>query len=911
MNFSTRKLLYTCSHAILLVILFTFPVIGTIRVRCLEKERFSLIKIKAGVKNNGYVSKWGTKEEDKMDCCRWVGVQCDNNTNHVVGLYISNANFNGSAIPEFIGSLGKLQYLVISHSKIGGSIPRHLGNLSMLRHLDLHGNWLLNITDLDWLSRMHSLEYLELSYVDLSRATAWMEVIMNLPSLNYLGLKSCSLSATLPPPSFPLINTSTSLSFIDLSSNSISTTSILAHFLNVSRCFTDIDFSENDMMGKIPDALGNLTFLWDVDLSNNRLEGGVPAALWNSTMLANVDLSENLLHGSLPNVLSLDSLEVLILERNGFVGSVPDLTWCKSLSVVDLRDNKFNGTLTKSIGSLSELEVLYLSSNNLRGMISEVHLFNLSRLQTLDLSFNSNLTVKINSHWNPPFKLYNIFMAYCNLGPKFPKWILKAYSVAASVDISNAHISDTIEERLWNSSICFGYLNMSYNKIYGMPPDLSCKSFGTVDLSSNEFSGTLPLLGQNLQFLNLARNKLSGTLMNTCEASSVFILDLSNNQLSGFLPPRECMKNLTNLWHLNLANNFFSGEIPKSLGYLKALSSLHLRNNNFQGKFPTALRHCGKMHVLDLGENNFSGNIPIWMGTSLSNLAVLSLTSNEFYGGLPSTLCHLQNLQTLDLSLNKISGTIPKCIGNFSSMTLKPEPNQSLDDISNAFSINDFGPTFYDTIQITWKDNEVEYKRNLVLLKVIDLSSNKLVGQIPPEVTSLRGLFALNISRNNLSGSIPRSIGQLELLNSLDLSENNLSGCIPDTLSQLSHLGVLNLSFNNLSGRIPWNTHMQTFDSTSYIGNYQLCGGPLSKTCPEDETYKNSNSTHDIFDTVDDGEIITTGFYISMILGFIFGFWGILETLFLNKSCRHMWFKMLIDVNDWFCVKIAVYRNRM
>ncbi|XP_073145259.1 receptor-like protein EIX2 [Henckelia pumila] len=926
MNFSTKKLLFTCLH-MLLVILSAFPVIGTTRVRCLEKERFALLKIKANlISNGGSMSKWGTKEV-KKDCCTWDGVQCDNKTNHVVDLRIYDyyasgkispflldlvklnrfevrgANFNGGPIPEFMGSLGKLQYLIIAGSNIGGLIPHHLGNLSMLRFLDISGNF-LNITNLDWLSSLHSLEYLDLSSNDLSRAIKWLQVIINLPSLNHLGLQSCSLSsATLPPSLSLIINTSTSLSFIDLSWNSISTTPILARFLNVSRSFTHVDFLGNNMTGKIPDSLGNLTFLSTLNLAENRLEGDVPTVLWNSTMLEYVDLSENLLHGSLPDVLKLGNLRRLDLEGNGFVGIVSDLRWCKSLRYVNLNGNMFSGSLSRSIGSLSQLEHLDLSSNKLEGIIDEVHLFNLSQLQTLDLSFNSNLSVKIHSHWNFSFKLEHIGLAYCNLGPKFPYWILKSHSEDAFVDISNARISDTIQTSLWNSSTCFRFLKMPYNQISGIPPDFSCLSFQYLDLSSNEFNGSLPLLGQYLEFVNLAGNKFSGTLANTCNASSLKVLDLSDNQLTGDLP--HCLVYLTSLQYLNFANNFLSGEIPKSLCHLNFISSLHLRNNEFGGEFPKALRECNALLVLDLGENNFSGDIPVWIGSSLPYLVVLSLKSNGFYGSLPSTLCHLQSLQLLDLSMNNFSGTIPKCIGNLTSMTSNQEQSGL---ISYASPILGHVFTFYDRIQIIWKDEEVEYIKNLVLLKAIDLSNNRFVGRIPPEITSLDSLFALNISRNNLVGSIPSNIDQLELLNSLDLSRNNLLGCIPDSLSQLSHLGVLNLSFNNFTGRIPWNTHMQTFNSFSFVGNPGLCGPPLSNSCPED--HKKSNSTGmNVLDNHD--ELVSTGFYISLMLGFIFGFWGVLGTLILNRSCRYIWFRMLIDVNNWLCVKIAVNWNRM
>ncbi|XP_075516446.1 LOW QUALITY PROTEIN: receptor-like protein EIX2 [Primulina tabacum] len=963
MNVVTKKLITFMHTLLFLVILWILLVSGTIGddvVRCLEKERLVLLKVKDDlIDDYGILSTWGP-EEAKKDCCKWNGVRCDNASNHVVALDLfgpkgrhtyfhhlagkispslveleylnhldlSTNDFNETSIPEFFGSLAKLKFLNLANSNFRGLISHHLGKLSMLQHLDLSENWLLNITDLDWLCNLRSLEYLDLGGLDLSTVTTWMQTISKLRTLKSLHMPDCTFSSVLPT-SLPFINSSTSLSVIDFSCCSLNTISILVWFLNMSSSFSYIDFSHNAMKGKIPVALGNLESLSHVDLSVNMLEGGIPdtlgnltsflyvdlsnnmleeripSGLWNSTMFKYLDLSENLLCGSLPHTLRLPHLEALLLSENRFVGSVPDLASCTSLALVRLQGNRFNGTLAKSIGSLSKLEVLNLGSNNLEGIINEAHFSNYSdQFYDLDLSLNSNLRVEISSHWKPPFKIIFISLTFCKLGPEFPYWLLNACGQSASLDISNTQISDTIDKKIWDNSICFWYLNMSNNQIYGIAPDLSCETFRYVDLSSNEFD-TLPLLAPSLNFVNLARNKLSRRLTRICAASFVVVLDISDNRLSGDLP--HCLKNLTYIEYFNVANNNFSGRISESLGYMSVLSSLHIRNNSFRGEIPTSLRKCRWLHVLDLGENNLTGHVPAWIGGSLPMLAVLSLRSNDFYGSLPLTLCHLRNLQLLDLSLNKISGTIPKCMNNFSSMSLNPDVNQIPDNISYVFPSGFVGELFYDSITLVWKEKEVEYVRNLILLKVVDLSSNKLVGHIPHEISNLNGLFALNLSRNNLTGSIPQDIGQLKILNSLDLSENNLSGEIPDTLSQLSHLGVLNLSFNNLSGKIPWNNQIQTFDSSSYTGNPLLCGPPLPKHCPGDE---NPISTENV-DGMDHGELISTGFYVAMALGFIVGFWGVFGTLALKKSWRLMYFKMVVNVNDWVHARIAVNWNHM
>ncbi|KAL3818082.1 hypothetical protein ACJIZ3_003987 [Penstemon smallii] len=153
----------------------------------------------------------------------------------------------------------------------------------------------------------------------------------------------------------------------------------------------------------------------------------------------------------------------------------------------------------------------------------------------------------------------------------------------------------------------------------------------------------------------------------------------------------------------------------------------------------------------------------------MPNLMVLGLKFNNFRGGLPLSLCHLTEIQILDISMNKISGTIPKCLNNFTSMRIKPDSTK-LDNFISSSVYQD-----RESALIMWKGKDEKYDSLLGLVKLIDFSSNNLVGEIPPEITSLVGLIALNLSRNNLVGPIPHDIGRLESLDFFDLSKNNLS----------------------------------------------------------------------------------------------------------------------------------------
>ncbi|KAG8362868.1 hypothetical protein BUALT_BualtUnG0028800 [Buddleja alternifolia] len=954
------------------------PTLATFEIKCNDREREALLKFKEDIGDvKGVLSSW----ESDQDCCKWREIRCDNETNHVTALDfrglitgkissslqqhlnhldlietvfpidrprfegiisssllelqhlnyldLGNIDLHVTKFPEFIGHLSRLKYLDLSGNDIEGAIPHQLGNLSELQHLHLSGSY---STNLDWLYTLHSLEYLDLSSVNLSQVTNWLQALTKVLSLRELHLRSCDLPEILSS-SHPTMNFS-SLAILDLSSNSLSPHSIYSWMFNLSGSISYVDLSSNSLQGSIPDAFRNMASLSYLSmnmaslsylsLSNNQIEGGIPRFFGNLSLetlnlagnkldgefphfpevmknlserrLKHLGISENRLNGSLPDSITMfSSLIELKLSGNKINGLLPEhFGNLFNLNVLDLSNNQLCGTLPKSIGRLSKLEILNLASNHLEGIISEVNLFNLSMLRELDLSFNS-FQFKISSGFVPPFQLESILLANCKQGPQFPEWLRTQHNFSY-IDLSGAEISDTIPAWFWDlSSTTLVLLNFSYNQIYGVLPDLTSKFSGrpsVLDLSSNNLEGTLPPLPPSIFTLNLFENRFSGSLESLCNSGALFSLDISDNLLSGKFP--DCFQHKGSIFIiLNLANNNLSGSIFP-VGPECRLESLNLRNNSFGGEFPQSFRSCRDLQVIDLGENKLSGSIPAWIGGNWPSLVILSLRSNELYGEVPSSICHMKQLQILDLSLNKINGTIPKCFNNLTAMA---QERSLITTITLSYPSFLFGRGFHvESAFIMWKRVESEYKNILGLVKFIDLSSNHLTGGIPNEITSLVGLFGLNLSTNFINGFIPPQIGGLHLLNFLDLSRNNLSGGIPISFSQLTHLGVLDLSYNNLSGRIPSSTQLQTFNVSVYTGNSGLCGKPVTDTCPGDEVITRTpekTGDHDEEDT-----FITSGFYISLGLGFVFGFLGICGSLLLNKSWRHKIFKV-DSVHHW------------
>ncbi|KAG8368856.1 hypothetical protein BUALT_Bualt15G0090200 [Buddleja alternifolia] len=481
-----------------------------------------------------------------------------------------------------------------------------------------------------------------------------------------------------------------------------------------------------------------------------------------------------------------------------------------------------------------------------------------------------------------------LYLAGCKLGPEFPKW-LRTQKQLLHLDISSAQISGTIPNWFGNQALSLEYLNASYNQIHGFFPDIS--------FSNNQ--------NKSRQVLDLSRNQISGSVTFLCGMSiSTSEIDLSDNLFSGQVP--DCFTNFQSLTYLNLANNGFTGLIPNSFGFLPSIEFLHLRKNSFSGAIPISMMNCKNLRIIDVGNNRLIGEIPTWLGFSLLDLEVLSLHQNEFYGTIPSNLCDLRYVRVLDLSSNNLSGVIPKCLQN---LTLTREDGYSQYNSSQYIYTSNYSVGI-DGVNLMWKGTEVEYKNSLKLVTLIDLSSNNLVGKIPSEITKLDGLVGLNLSRNKLTGSIPQDIGRMVSLNFLDFSRNHLSGGIPTSLSELNALGVLNLSYNNLSGKIPQVTHMTTFNELSYTGNPGLCGRPLIKSCPGDETIQDSKRTTSDNDDSDDN-FITQGFYIAMGLGFGIAFWGIFGTILFNRSSRHAYFQVLNRVEDYVHVRVELMKARL
>ncbi|KAM3737767.1 hypothetical protein ACB098_09G081100 [Castanea mollissima] len=768
-----------------------------------------------------------------MSYCNLSG-PLDSSLQKLQSLSIINlSNNNFSApVPEFFADFRHLTSLCLRSCRLNGQIPKKIFQVPTLQTVDLSQNELLQGS----LPEFHPNG-----------------------SLQSLLLSGTKFSATLP--------------------DSIG---------NLKRLF-EIDISECNFNGSIPNSMANLTQLVYLDMSSNNFTGPIPSfSHWKELQsLVSLYLHDNSLEGSIPTSLfSLPSLRTMHLGNNHFSGQLHEFSNISSflLENLDLSSNYLEGPIPMSIFKLQGLQILSLSSNNFNDIQQ------LRNLTNLDLS-NSNLLIEYNGTNSPlsPFPQIVKLVLASNKLKIFPDF-LRNLANLEYLDLSDNQIQGEIPNWFCKLSVLY-YVNLSYNYLEG--PLLNLPSIQFLDLHSNQLQGQLPIPLPFFQFLDY--NKFHGQIPESiCNATSLRFLDLSNNSVNGTIP--QCFSSVSNhLRVLNLRRNKLTGKIPDTFSGFCSLQTLNINKNLLEGVLPKSLANCTNLEVLDIGNNQIHDAFPCYL-KGMSNLHVLVLQSNKFYGsiGCGGSNVTWPMLQIIDLSSNNFTGKLSiKALSNSRAMVADSEAHSELNYLH--FEYTTIGRVYYqDVITITVKGQVIELVKILTLFTSIDLSRNNLEGPIPEELGVLKSLHILNLSHNSFTSQIPQSLGKLGQLESLDLSSNKLTGQIPMQLADsLTFLSVLNLSFNQLIGPIPYIKQFATFSETSYEGNKGLCGSPLKTTCTSIEP---SSPPPTFEDSHSNSRPMIDWNYLSVELGFAFGFGMVIWPIVFCKRWRIRYYKHVDDI---------------
>ena len=770
-------------------------------------------------------------------------------------------------IPTELGSLANLTGLFLAGNELTGEIPPELGGLSNLQQLYLLGNQLTGEIPPE-LGGLSNLTWLFLAANGLTGEIP--PELGGLSNLTALALSDNGLTGEIPPELGGLSN----LEWLILADNGL--TGEIPPELGGLSNLNHLNLADNGLTGEIPPELGGLSNLEVLWLSDNRLTGVIPTELGNLSNLQELYLGGNLLTGCVPDGLRdvpnndfvrlglpfcserpcvsggavvdatneglVSDCGMLLAARDTLAGTA-SLNWSADTPIadwtgvvlggthgrvteLDLGALGLNGRIPTELGSLANLEWLYLSGNQLTGEIPP-ELGGLSNLQSLDLSDN-RLTGSIAKELENLSNLQDLYLGgnlltgcvpdglrdvpnndFVRLGLPFCSE-RPCVSGGAVVDATNEGLVSDCGMLLAARDTLAGTASLNWSADTPIADWTGVVLGGTHGRVTELDLGALGLNGRIPTEL--------GSLANLTQ------LSLDNNQLTGEIPPE--LGGLSNLTYLVLADNGLTGEIPPELGGLSNLTQLWLSGNQLTGEIPPELGGLSNLTYLVLADNGLTGEIPPELG-GLSNLTWLFLSGNQLTGEIPPELGGLSNLTHLYLDNNLLTGCVPA--------GLRDVPNNDIArlglpfcsehpcvsggavvDATNTGLISDCEAllaardTLAGTAALNWSaDTPITDWNGVVLggthgrVTEIFLVLMGLNGRIPKELGDLSNLTGLVLADNQLTGEIPPELGGLSNLQQLWLNSNELTGEIPPELGRLSNLEVLILGGNLLTGCVP------------------------------------------------------------------------------------------------------------
>ncbi|KAL0459594.1 UNVERIFIED_CONTAM: hypothetical protein Slati_0586600 [Sesamum latifolium] len=244
--------------------------------------------------------------------------------------------------------------------------------------------------------------------------------------------------------------------------------------------------------------------------------------------------------------------------------------------------------------------------------------------------------------------------------------------------------------------------------------------------------------------LTIVPGRVMGSLPHTLsQLKYLRFLAISRNFISGEIPAG--LGQLRGLQTLDISFNQLSGSIPFSIGTLPALSNVIICHNRLSGSIPPFVSQT--LTRLDLKHNDLSGSLsPHGLPSSLQ---YLSLSWNRLSGTVDRVLSRLNRLNYIDLSMNQFTGCIPVNLFSFPISNLQLQRNQ-----------------FYGPVQPVDQVN----------IETVDLSFNRLSGEISPMFSTVQNLY---LNNNRFTGEVPRSFVERLLSASIQilyLQHNYLTG---------------------------------------------------------------------------------------------------------------------------------------
>ncbi|KAG6642339.1 hypothetical protein CIPAW_09G135900 [Carya illinoinensis] len=203
----------------------------------------------------------------------------------------------------------------------------------------------------------------------------------NLSSLKYLNLEANQFSGTVPSELGKLVNLETLM----LSSNNLSGN--LPKELGGLKNLTDFRINDNILNGTIPDFIQNWKNLERLEMLASGLEGPIPSSISVLEKLKDLRITD--ISGTIqafPNLTKMTGLTRIVMRNCNISGEIPGYIWrMNSLRILDLSFNKLSGELP-SVISTESWKFIFLSGNSMSGDVPESIL---KKGTNVDLSYNN------------------------------------------------------------------------------------------------------------------------------------------------------------------------------------------------------------------------------------------------------------------------------------------------------------------------------------------------------------------------------------------------------------------------------------------------------------------------------------------------------------------------------------------
>ncbi|XP_049851622.1 uncharacterized protein LOC126326521 [Schistocerca gregaria] len=725
-------------------------------------------------------------------------------------LDLSYNNFNSSTISVI--KLDNLKYLNLSNNHMFGNLLSIIVS-SSLDTLDLSKNYFGDKIDL---SLFKNLKHLDISYNKFKEGDVFPSIVdmkFEYLDLSYNNFNSSTISV------IKLDN----LKYLNLSNNHM-----FGNLLSiiVSSSLDTLDLSSNRFSGLIPLNLleSNIRFL---NLSNNEFTGYISYIIYKSKTIEYIDFSNNQLVGRIPNFAAINSLVYLNLSHNQLDGSLPVQTANASLHTLDLSYNKLTGKINLSYSSLKYLN---LSNNEFNGKINPT-LFDIPNLEFIDLSNNQirsgDNDIKIKTI-QTKLKYFDVSCNYLTSSVLISQF--------ENIDYYNASYNrlNFYTDRFKSPSI--RTLDVSHNALRGQvynignTPhleylDLSHNSIDYIALRSSYPTKliTLNLSGisrisfddaykyTTIKHLNISGCNIEGGrhLMNFLVSKIIESIDFSSSKTGKEIPHISAPR----LKYLNISNSF-NGYVPNDgrFFYMVDIITLDISNNNIDVLYDDLkINRFKKLEYLDISKNPIKGRAYVEnpkiehfdasstrlqsINISQPSIQYLNLSKSSIATNFDINRTAIRILDISSMS-NTLNFKVFELLNSFKNIVFFNASGNKI--LENAILLDSH--TYLNTFDISScrLDAIISFMGNLPNLSILNVSNNKLTSNNAQRLSRFTNLTIVDLSNNRLDGPIPQ-FNKLKNIKIIQISENNFYGFVPSFFG-LDKLTFVDLSRNNLSG---------------------------------------------------------------------------------------------------------------